>query len=59
MLEAKKMREKMIQDAKLKRDQEQKQMQLDERDQVAKLQADLENERKAKVQKKVEERAAA
>ena len=34
-------------------------MQLDERDQVAKLQADLENERKAKVQKKVEERAAA
>ena len=59
MLEAKKMREKMIQDAKLKRDQEQKQMQLDERDQVAKLQADLENERKAKVQKKVEVRAAA
>ena len=49
----------MITDAQAKRNHDKKQQQLDERDQVAKLQAALERERKAKVQRKVEERAAA
>ena len=53
------MREKMILDAKVKRDQEQLKMKNEEKAQVEKLQAELEREKVHKLAKKKEERAAA
>lgn len=53
------MREKMIYEAKIKRDQEKNYHRENERAQVAKLQAEIEKERTSKIQKKIEERAAA
>ena len=53
------MREKMILDAKRKRDEDKAKAQQDERDQVLKLQADIEREKQSKIAKKNDERAAA
>ena len=53
------MREKMIQDAKNKRDEEKVKAKNEEKAQVEKLQADIEREKNNKAQKKVQERAAA
>ena len=49
----------MILDAKKKRDEDKAKAQQDERDQVLKLQADIEREKQNKIAKKNDERAAA
>ena len=49
----------MILDAKRKRDEDKAKAQQDERDQVLKLQADIEREKQSKIAKKNDERAAA